>query len=317
MLAALESLLGKPDHTDREWANYDCPFCGGKKKFGVRLENLSTFCFKCGSTPWIGDLFKRKNLPVPPLKKPTRRAKESFCFSSIDLSQWSRLASTTTDTYRKKLLDYAVLRGVDPDVWEIGSFLSLPDRVCFLIRDAGVPISYQARTIHSFLKPKTLNPPNGVGVPRGSLVFGAENFVHGTSLVVTEGTFDAVTAHNPSEGFSAVALLGKLSTSEQLQLLLSFPVDEIVVALDSDAASDAVRLALTLQENGKPTRVVKWPHCVDYKDPNEAGRERMLQLLSNAQPVSFSDLIRETSSESLRRIGKPSPARSPRVWKRQ
>ena len=42
--------LGAFDYR-RGWQKCDCPYCGGKQKFGINLSTNRTNCFKCGEHP--------------------------------------------------------------------------------------------------------------------------------------------------------------------------------------------------------------------------------------------------------------------------
>lgn len=312
LLQALGRVLGKPDRTDREWVNYTCPFCAGKQKFGVNLSSGRCRCFKCGSNPWVGAVFRLFGVPLPPVGILPRGRSSTHILSvatdakedtaPVSLRGWKRLPASPNDDHDERVIRYAVKRGADLDRWEIGTLEEAPERAVFLVRDAGIPISWQGRAIFAGMHPKTLNPPSDVGVPRGSFVFGLEHCRPGCVLAIGEGAFDAVALDRPEDGVVGVALFGKNATRDQIELLRCSGAKRVVVALDPDAPAESAMLAKRLQEVGIDTAVVDWSGYSLDDDPGSIGVDRMAELVDGARPLTAKDRIRAIAAGSrLRR----------------
>lgn len=281
LLKALIQLLGQPDHVDRKWANFDCPFCGGRRKFGVNVGALRTKCFKCGSSPPVLRLWKIHGQTVPvflrdlvhrPAKVSPLRAPDDE-FSTVPLDDWTRLPNDDMDPLDEAALEYAVERGADPKVWEFGTIDDehAGGRVVFLLRDCGLAVSYQARAIDRSGFPKTLNPPEGVGTPKSKLLFGGEHVMPGEEIVVCEGVFDAVSISNT--GRRAVGLLGKSPSRDQIRLLQAHD-GPIVLMLDRKTGDEVAKIGRALLDAERTFHVFDW-RKVDGDDPGELEPEEI------------------------------------------
>lgn len=311
LLRAVGKVLGRPDRTDREWANYDCPFCAARRKFGVNLASGHCRCFRCGSNPWIGAVFRLFGEPLPPpgtlpkaghsgpMVAVARETQEET--QPVSLRGWRRLPVDAPDDHDERVMRYAVKRGADLTRWEVGTLVEAPERAVFLVRDGGVPISWQGRAIFSTMHPKTLNPASDVGVPRGSFVFGLEHCTPGCVVAVGEGAFDAVALDRPADGVVGAALFGKNATRDQVELLRACGAERVVISLDPDAPAEAAALSRRLEEVGVSTAVVDWSGHTDEDDPGSLGTAAMAELIESARPLSAQGRIRAIADGSRRR----------------
>lgn len=309
ILKALTEVLGKPDHPDKAWVNFTCPFCSGKFKFGVNLESGRTRCFKCESRPPLALVFKLlgKPLPLGSLGSRPRRVSlvDRLRFSReareengrpVNLSDWARLPHDDMSRSGNLALRYAVRRGADPEYWEFGTIDHDPylGRVVFMIREHGVPVSFQARDFTGRGHPKTLNPPPDEGFPVGQVLFGLEHVQPGGTVMIVEGIFDAVSA-TCADGVFGVALLGKVATKHQLDRLCRLKDVRYVVALDPGTERESNALYKSLAETGKDVRLVDWsPYSAD-DDPNSVGPRGCRRLLSSARTLDLRGRVQTIS----------------------
>jgi DNA primase len=102
-------------------------------------------------------------------------------------------------------------------------------------------------------------------------------------LVLVEGVYDAIAVKR-----NAIPLLGKTIPNKLLQQIYAHNVKQIYLALDTDALSATADIASLLVQNGLEVRLVP----LDGKDPSEIGFSRMVDLIKQAKPLSFADLIK-------------------------
>jgi DNA primase len=116
------------------------------------------------------------------------------------------------------------------------------DRVLFPITDPrGRPVAFGGRVLRDDQQPKYLNSRDTALFHKRETLFGFSQarraIIAERQVVVVEGYMDAVIAHQ--HGYrNVVAALGTAITEPQLRLVRRL-VDEVVLALDSDAAGQA------------------------------------------------------------------------------
>jgi DNA primase len=116
------------------------------------------------------------------------------------------------------------------------------DRVLFPIRDTqGRPIAFGGRALDDASTPKYLNSRDTLLFHKQETLFAFDlarkPMAQERQVVVVEGYLDAITAHQHAYR-NVVATLGTAVTDRHLRLLRRH-VDEIVLALDADAAGQA------------------------------------------------------------------------------
>jgi DNA primase len=138
-------------------------------------------------------------------------------------------------------------------------------RILFPIRSrSGEIVGFGGRAIDD-ATPKYLNSPETALFSKGEHLFGIDRLatksdaLGNKALVVVEGYFDAVVAHQ--SGFTrTVATMGTALTSEHVGLIRRL-TDEVVLAFDGDDAGvrAAYRASLTLLERDVRPRIVALP----------------------------------------------------------
>ena len=164
-------------------------------------------------------------------------------------------------------------------------------RLIFPIENvSGETIAFGGRILDKG-EPKYLNSPESPLYIKGRNLYGLnktreEIRQKGFALIV-EGYFDLISLWNAGVG-NVVASLGTALTREQLELLRRYTV-EVVALFDPDEAGKKAlnrSLELFLSLNMR-ARALVLPDGLDPDDyVNKFGREKLEELISNAQPLS-------------------------------
>ena len=117
-------------------------------------------------------------------------------------------------------------------------------------------------------------------------------YVFGTDLqqsawqyaIVVEGVFDAISAR-----FNPIPLFGKIVQPLLKEKILIRKPPKVIVALDSDAIKDSIKICEWLISNGIKTSMVKLPD----KDINEFGFQRFSEYIEILPSVDGFDLMKE------------------------
>ncbi len=139
------------------------------------------------------------------------------------------------------------------------------NRILFPIRSReGDGVGFGARALDDAL-PKYLNTPETPVFSKGRHLFGSDRIAEARqdALIVVEGYFDAVAAHQA--GFTrTVATMGTALTEAHVGLIRRL-TECVVLALDPDDAGDRAtfKASLLLLEHGVPTRIVALPRGED------------------------------------------------------
>jgi DNA primase len=209
------------------------------------------------------------------------------------------------DGYSEQELQAAGVIGVTEEEGRPYDFFR--DRLLFPIRDAqGRTVAFGGRALEDGSQPKYLNSRDTLLFHKQETLFGLDlarkAIAAERQVVIVEGYIDAATAHQ--HGFrTVVATLGTAVTERHLRLLRR-QVDEIVLALDADAAGQAatwraLRVAEESLREGM-TPVVTAPHVRQRAAPAHWVKLRVLALpnakdpdeLIRADPQTWPSLVR-------------------------
>ena len=187
-------------------------------------------------------------------------------------------------------------RGVDPARIDVGLLSSCPGRVVFPFRQGGDVVYYQARSLYN-MPLKTVNPDTEIGwLPKTAVLYNFDEILMcEREVVLTEGIFDAYSAGTTLD-MRYTCLLGTTISSEQIRMLKLCDIKDILVFLDSDANSAAVKLGIRLWENKFRVRVVLWTDALtgEKLDPNDIS-PALLKMLA----TKFAVRIDHTASTEL------------------
>ena len=130
---------------------------------------------------------------------------------------------------------------------------------------------------------KYKNPP----VSKNIICF--ENMVDWQEpLLLVEGMFDAIALRR-----NVIPLLGKNIPKVLEKAILEYQVKDIIIFLDEDARTDALRLERQLSQYNINVRVV----LTDGKDASEMGFEKAWEEISTAKKTEFKEFITHRLSE--------------------
>jgi DNA primase len=188
------------------------------------------------------------------------------------------------DGFSEQELQAAGVIGVTEDEGRPYDFFR--DRVLFAIRDAqGRPIAFGGRALEDAVTPKYLNSRDTLLFHKQETLFAFDMarkpMAQDRQVVIVEGYMDAAMAHQ--HGYrNVVATLGTAVTDRHLRLLRR-QVDEIVLALDADAAGQAATWR-ALQQADESLRVGLKPVVAANQRLQRAAPGRWVRLKILALP---------------------------------
>lgn len=103
-------------------------------------------------------------------------------------------------------------------------------------------------------------------------------------VTLVEGVFDAITAR-----YNAVPLFGKIIQPKLRERILLRKPPKVIVALDNDAYSDAIKISSSLLSEGINVSIVQ----MKSKDINEMGFKDFSSLKSVTPPTDSYDIIKQ------------------------
>jgi len=188
---------------------------------------------------------------------------------------------------------YLFNRGFDQktlEYFEIG-FSSKRGRLVIPARDESSKlVGFIGRAVDEQTQPKYLYSK---GFPRKFILFNLNHAKKFESVIVVEGSLDAMMIHQA--GFSnVVATLGAAVTDNHISLLKKY-FDEIIVFSDNDHAGFAMRDIIVANITDKCVKTVEYP-SPDTKDPGDLTAEQIGQCVSGARDWLLASLGGEASS---------------------
>lgn len=102
-------------------------------------------------------------------------------------------------------------------------------------------------------------------------------------IILCEGVYDAIAIKR-----NAIPLLGKTLPRKLMERIITENVQQIYLALDTDALRQTSQIAKDLMSDGREVRVVQ----LDGKDPSDLGFHHMNKLIRSAQPLGFAELVK-------------------------
>lgn len=248
----------------------NCPFCESrtgrpdtKHHLGASIYKKAAHCFRCEWTGSWYDLVREvegcsfreasRILSHRPTLEEYYRMVEDLGEQVAEpvkpsgLEEYIPLAEAKDSVIGKFALEYLERRGFQKYAFR-GLFGIVPGELRLYILAS--PTYWQARALFAVEEPKYRNPSHSVGPTLGIWDSPGMEQVHEMSgpVYVAEGMFSALAIVD--RGCSALALLGKMARSEQLERIAQIQ-REIVIALDADAHREAWDLARRLQGLGR------------------------------------------------------------------
>lgn len=301
LLKALRSQLGECiEHKKEGEYSYHCPFCNHyKKKLQVNLDKRKWHCWVCNARGRnLTSLFKKLEAPRELIMKVAAATKESQHEAVVTTTQraialptnFKPLYISKTDPDYKNAINYLInKRGLQPvdilrynigycDTGEYGGMIIIPSY------DSDHNLNFF--TGRSYYESSRVNHKN----PNISKdLIGFEHLINWKlPVTIVEGGFDAIAC-----GTNSIPLFGKIIPNKLKQTIISKGVQQVNIALDGDAKKQAIEAAEYFLNNGIDVRLVD----LGDSDPSELGYEKMQELINNADPFTFGDLL--TSKFSL------------------
>ena len=296
LLGSIENILGKSHKRARGNYAFHCPFCNHRKP---KLEiNMATN--EEGRNPWECWVCQTKGRSIrsllTQLKTPPSAAAEILKYvprgseieykglSIVELPKEFQLLHTSSSTsyvsnivknylYERGLTDYDFIKyGIGYcTTGEYGGRVIIPSYSA-----SGTLNFFVARTFdRNYFKYK--NPETSKDI----IFF--ENLINwNTPIILCEGVFDAIAIRR-----NAVPLLGKSITNELYKRILTSKLTDIYIALDTDAQTQALRIAEKLIAAGFRVFLIELPD----KDPSEMGFKSFTELVQNATELDFSKIM--------------------------
>jgi len=114
-------------------------------------------------------------------------------------------------------------------------------------------------------------------------IVGFEIFVnYNEPLNLCEGVFDAISIRN-----NAIPLFGKYPSKKLREMMIINGTKRVNMILDNDAMDDAIKNCKMIQRLGIEVCLVK----LNGKDPSTLGFEQTHELIRNAKPLDFEDIL--------------------------
>jgi DNA primase len=305
LFSSVESVLGKGKKTSNGNVAYYCPFCNHhKRKLEIQMITNSRgenhwncwVCQKRGRK--LINLYKQLNLGYNKIvelnsalgtvsKDINNLFTDNKNYNSTHLTlpneYKSFLEAENTPDYRNALKYLREDRGfTDFDIikYHLGFCDSGPYRHKIIIPsyDASGSLNFYAGRDFYGSEYKHKNPNFSKDI------VGFELYINWQlPVILVEGAIDAITIKR-----NAIPLFGKTIPTELRKRLIENRVKEIYICLDKDAQKQALEVAEEFMNEG----IVVYFVNLQEKDPNEIGFERMVHIIKNTKPLSFSDLIK-------------------------
>ena len=296
LLGSIENLLGKSHKRARENYAFHCPFCNHRKpKLEINMatnEEGKNFweCWVCqtrGTT--IRSLLKQ-------LKTPREQAQEVLKYlpkgtyveykglSIIELpKEYQPLYSaSTTSVVANMVRKYLYERGLT-----YNDFIKYGVGYCNTGEYRGriiIPSYSESGTLNFFIARtydgnyfKYKNPEASKDI----IFF--ENLINWNApIILCEGVFDAIAIRR-----NAIPILGKSISTSLYKKIITSKVQDIYVALDTDARDKAIEIAEKFLNQGKRVFLIKLPG----KDPSEMGFKAFTELIQTAEELDLSGIM--------------------------
>ena len=294
ILTLLQQIIGNYTQQGDEYL-FHCAFCHhSKKKLSINISNNKWKCWTCGSKGGhIIWLLKKLNIP----KELVQQFKEVLGDEDIKIYK-----STTAEFKLFLPLEYKPLwkseksysylnaisylknRGIRTDdilryrmgYCETGPYAG---RIIVPSYDSNNQLNYF--TARSFYEGgmKYKNPP----VTKNIVCF--ENMINwNDQIILCEGMFDAISLRR-----NAIPLLGKTIPKNLEKALLQNKVTNVIIFLDEDAQSDAMKLEQHLKQYDMNVSVV----LTKGKDAADMGFETAWEEISKSRSTNFKEYIEQ------------------------
>ena len=296
LLAGLENILGKGQKRARDNYAFHCPFCNHRKP---KLEiNLATS--EEGNNPWECWVCQTRGRTIRSLLKQLKTPRETAAgilkylpkgsqveykgLSIVELPEEYQplYEASTTSVIANMVKKYLYERGLsDNDFIKYGIGYATTGeyggRVIIPSFSGSNQLNYFVARTYDGNYFKYKNPEASKDI----IFF--ENLINWDApIILCEGVFDAMAIRR-----NAIPILGKSVSTALYTKLLTSTVNDIYVALDTDARDRALQIAEQLLNQGKRVFLIDLPD----KDPSEMGFKAFTELIQSAQELDLSSIM--------------------------
>jgi DNA primase len=300
LLSSVESLLGKSKKSTKNNYSFYCPFCNHyKRKLEIDIVSGHWNCWVCQKRGRkLINLYKQLNVGYDKIVELNNilgvstkdinslfynNSKNTNSYIKLPAEYISFLEAENTPNYRNALKYLREDRGFtnyDIIKYHLGFCESGQYRHKIIIPSYNTSGSLNYFVGRDFYGSdyKHKNPDISKDI------IGFELFINWQlPVILVEGAIDAITIKR-----NAIPLFGKTIPTELRKRLIEKKVKDIYVCLDKDAQKQALAVAEEFMNEG----IVVYFVNLEEKDPNEIGFEKMVHIIKNTKPLSFSDLIK-------------------------
>jgi DNA primase len=300
LLSSVESLLGKSKKSTKNNYSFYCPFCNHyKRKLEIDIVSGHWNCWVCQKRGRkLINLYKQLNVGYDKIVELNNilgvstkdinslfynNSKNNNSYIKLPPEYISFLEAENTPNYRnalKYLRDDRGFTNYDIIKYHLGFCETGQYRHKIIIPSYNTSGSLNYFVGRDFYGSdfKHKNPDISKDI------IGFELFINWQlPVILVEGAIDAITIKR-----NAIPLFGKTISTELRKRLIEKKVKDIYVCLDKDAQKQALVVAEEFMNEG----IVVYFVNLEEKDPNEIGFEKMVHIIKNTKPLSFSDLIK-------------------------
>ena len=296
LLGSIENLLGKSHKRARDNYAFNCPFCNHRKpKLEINMatnEEGKNFweCWVCQTRGQsIRSLLKQLKTPreqaaevLKYLPKGTYVEYKGLSIVELPKEFQPLYSASTTSVIANMVRKYLYERGLtDNDFIKYGiGYATTGDfggRVIIPSYSESNQLNFFVARTYDGNYFKYKNPETSKDI----IFF--ENLINWEQpIILCEGVFDAMAIRR-----NAVPILGKsISTSLYKKIIIS-KVQDIYVALDTDARDKAIEIAEKFLNQGKRVFLIKLPG----KDPSDMGFQAFTELIQSAEELDLSGIM--------------------------
>ena len=296
LLGSIESILGKSHKRARENYAFHCPFCNHHKP---KLE-INMHTNEEGQNPWECWVCQTKGRTIRSLlyqlKTPKDQAQNILKYvpqgqeveykglSIIELpKEYQPLYNaSTTSVVANIVRNYLYERGItDNDFIKYGiGYTTTGDyggRVIIPSYSGSNQLNFFVARSYDGNYFKYKNPEASKDI----IFF--ENLINWNApIILCEGVFDAMAIRR-----NAIPLLGKSMSTSLYKKIITSPLKDVYVALDTDARDRALQIAEQLLNQGKRVFMVDLPD----KDPSEMGFRTFTTFVQRAKELDLQRLM--------------------------
>ena len=296
IIVLIEKLLGRSNRLRNEEYAFYCTFCNHhKKKLQVNLKTQKWHCWICNTGGHnLIQLFKKlkatkeqfQELYDSGYSKTTKfvseedTTKEVVKLPSQYIPLWEK---QNTPEYKRAML-YLQNRGItifDILKYSIGYCESglYSNRIIIPSYDDNAQLNYFVGRSFYDTTMKYKNPFVSKDV------IGFDLFINWSEpIILCEGVFDAITVKR-----NAIPLFGKTIPKKLERKIIEKNVQDIYIALDTDAIKDSLKICEKFMNQGRNVYMVDLPNNTD---PSDLGFEKIHNFLENTNLLNFSSLIK-------------------------